>query len=79
MSYVGYSIGYVEMPGTIIAVVVVFVCAACFVLCPRKPPFPKVVVFLLFIPAAMYAVDCVIGYYFLHILDPALAERVTLK
>jgi len=63
---VGYIFDFVELPGTIMAVVVAGVCAAGFVLCPRKPVFPKVATFLLFLSAAQCAVDFV-GYYYIFI------------
>jgi hypothetical protein len=66
----------VQLPGTIISVVVACVSAACFILCPRKPVFPKFVAFVLVLPAAQCAVDFV-SYYYLHIQD--MAGRVILK
>jgi hypothetical protein len=73
---VPWSFTYVQWPGTILAVVVACVCAACFISCPRKPLLPKTVAFILVVPAAMCAVDCVM-YYYLYIQD--MASRAILK
>jgi hypothetical protein len=60
------AVGYVQLPGVIIGVVVACVCVACFFLCPRDSLIPKIVAGMLCVPALFCALDFV-AYYWLHV------------
>jgi hypothetical protein len=60
------AVGYVQLPGVLIGVVVACVCVTCFFLCPRHPLIPKIVAGLLCVPALFCALDFV-AHYWLHV------------
>jgi hypothetical protein len=60
------AVGYVQLPGTIIGVVVACICVASFFVCPRHPRLPKLVALTLCVPALFCALDFV-AYYWLHV------------
>ena len=59
-------IGYVQLPGVIIGILVASVCVVSFLVCPRQPLLPKVVALVLCLPALFCALDFV-AYYWLHV------------
>jgi hypothetical protein len=60
------AIGYVQLPGILLAVSAAIACGASFFLCPRSPLGPKVVTGVLMIPVLFCALDF-IAYYVLHL------------
>lgn len=60
------AVGYVQLPGVIIGVVVACVSVTCFFLCPRHPLIPKIFAGFLCVPAVFCALNFV-AYYWLHV------------
>jgi hypothetical protein len=60
------AVGYVQLPGIIMGVIVACICVGSFLVCPRRPLVPKLIAFLLCIPALFCALDFA-GYYWLHV------------
>ncbi len=60
-------IGYVQLPGVVIALVVACCCTACFLRCPRLPITPKVVALVLII-LPIFCFLQFLAYYYLHVL-----------
>jgi len=59
------AVGYVQLPGTIIGVVVACICVASFFVFPRHPRLPKLIALALCVPALFCALDFG-AYYWLH-------------
>ncbi|MGO8931408.1 MAG: hypothetical protein ACLQU3_31520 [Limisphaerales bacterium] len=60
-----YWTPYTQLPGTIVAVVVVAacICVTLFLVCPRRPLLPKIIALLLCIPALYCALDFLGNYW----------------
>ena len=61
------AIGYVQLPGVIIALVVACCCTACFVWCPLRPLAPKLVAFVLI----LFPIFCFLqfaAYFYLELI-----------
>jgi len=62
------AVGYVQLPGTIIGVVVACTCVGSYLVCPGRPRLPKLITLCLCVPALFFALEFV-AYYWLHVVD----------
>jgi hypothetical protein len=64
------AIGYVQLPGVILFVLLAASCVACFILCPRRPFSPKLITLLLATHALYWALYAS-AYYWIHSVQNA--------
>lgn len=64
--YTPTAIGYVQLPGVIIGLIVAIVCVVCFIRSPRQPIIPKLLMGFLCVPTLSCALDFT-AYYWLHV------------
>ncbi len=60
------AVGYVQLPGVIIGILVAGICVVSFFLCPRRPLLAKLIALLL-CGAALFCAINFVAYYWLHV------------
>jgi hypothetical protein len=60
------AVSYVALPGTILFAAMAFCSVVCFLFCPTRPLFLKLIAFALMANAVFWALYCC-GFYWIHL------------